>query len=544
MTTPDDAHTVAQALDLFADGLDDTAVGAVVGRPVLLLDLDRPSTPDDRARLRDVLAGAPVVVVGWASTPFDDDTVLELLDVALTTQPHAIAPWVVCDDIDTIVQHLVVEVDRSSAAAVALVQLLRLAATSTPVEAVVAESFVYSLLQGGDRHREWLASRAARERRPRPDHPVVRVERDGADLEVVLDRPEVRNAYGTRMRDELVEALRLVAVDPTIERVVVRGNGPAFSSGGDLDEFGTAPTPLAAHLVRTTRNAGIALASVADRVTMRVHGPCVGAGVELPAFASRVVADPATTFLLPEVSMGLIPGAGGTSSIPRRIGRHRTAFLALHGRPLDASTALDWGLVDELAPIAASPQWVHWRRTVDLDEYEARFDRVAADGGNPHGEVDFLERFAPRSVLDAGCGFGRIAIELRRRGVDAVGVDLDADLLERARRRAPDMTWHLADLVTFDADRAFDLVVAAGNVFGFVDPSFRADALRSCARHVAPGGHLVVGNGLSARWPTVDDYEQWAAAAGLTAVDRFAGWDGTPFTDGGDYVVGVWSRPA
>jgi enoyl-CoA hydratase/carnithine racemase len=79
-----------------------------------------------------------------------------------------------------------------------------------------------------------------------------------------------------------------------------------------------------------------------------VHGACAGAGVELPAFAGRVIADPGTTFLLPELAMGLIPGAGGTVSLPRRIGRERTAKLALSGEPIDAKTALDWGLVDEL----------------------------------------------------------------------------------------------------------------------------------------------------------------------------------------------------
>jgi len=163
---------------------------------------------------------------------------------------------------------------------------------------------------------------------------------------ITLDRPEVRNAYGTRMRDELVEALELVDLDPSIDRAVVRGNGPAFCSGGDLDEFGTAPAPVSAHLVRTSRNAGIVLTRVADRVEFHVHGPCVGAGVELPAFASRVIATPDATFRLPEIAMGLVPGAGGTSSIPRRIGRHRTAVMALLGTPIDATTALLWGLID------------------------------------------------------------------------------------------------------------------------------------------------------------------------------------------------------
>ena len=92
------------------------------------------------------------------------------------------------------------------------------------------------------------------------------------------------------------------------------------------------------------------LARIARRVRAELHGACVGAGIELPAFASRVVAREDAFFQLPELSMGLIPGAGGTVSLPRRIGRQRTAWLALTGARLEAATALDWGLVDELAP--------------------------------------------------------------------------------------------------------------------------------------------------------------------------------------------------
>lgn len=350
--SPSDPVAPASLLEDLADGLDDTVVGALVGRPVVVLDLDVDPTPDRVSidRLTEVLAGRPCVVVGVARTPIVDAALVQLLDVALCEVAWPPAPWVHCvDGARTVADRIVAAVEASPVAATALVQLLRHGASCAPADAVVAESFVYSLLQGGDRHRGWLRQRAERARHPRPDRAVVLVERDGDHLTIVLDRPEVRNAYGTRMRDELVEALRLVAVDDSISSVTLRGNGPSFSSGGDLDEFGTAPAPLDAHVVRTTRNAGVELSNVADRVTVLVHGPCVGAGVELPAFAARVVADAGTTFLLPEVAMGLVPGAGGTASIPRRIGRHRTAFLALVGEPIDAVTALDWGLVDEVS---------------------------------------------------------------------------------------------------------------------------------------------------------------------------------------------------
>jgi enoyl-CoA hydratase/carnithine racemase len=122
-----------------------------------------------------------------------------------------------------------------------------------------------------------------------------------------------------------------------------------FSSGGDLDEFGTTPDLATAHFVRTRAGAAFPLHHLADRLEARLHGTCVGAGIELPAFAVHVVAAPGTTFRLPEIGMGLIPGAGGTVSIPRRIGRWRTLYLALAGTALDAETALAWGLVDRLA---------------------------------------------------------------------------------------------------------------------------------------------------------------------------------------------------
>jgi enoyl-CoA hydratase/carnithine racemase len=167
-------------------------------------------------------------------------------------------------------------------------------------------------------------------------------------LRVTLARPEKRNAFSAGMRDGLVEALRVAVADPGIREIVLDGEGPAFCSGGDLDEFGTLPDPATAHAVRTTRSAARLLAACAGRVRAEVHGACVGAGVELPAFAARVVAREDASFWLPELTLGLVPGAGGTVSLPRRIGRQRTAWLALSGRPIDARTALGWGLVDEV----------------------------------------------------------------------------------------------------------------------------------------------------------------------------------------------------
>ena len=177
------------------------------------------------------------------------------------------------------------------------------------------------------------------------------VERDGPRLSITLNRPEVHNAYNAAMRDALCDALAIAVADDSIGEVQMLGAGPSFCSGGDLAEFGTFSDPVSAHLIRTTNSPALLLGCLADRVTAHMHGSCVGSGIELPAFAATVLADPASTFRLPEVAMGLIPGAGGTVSIPRRIGRMRTGWLALSGRPIDAATALAWGLVDRLVPL-------------------------------------------------------------------------------------------------------------------------------------------------------------------------------------------------
>jgi enoyl-CoA hydratase/carnithine racemase len=152
------------------------------------------------------------------------------------------------------------------------------------------------------------------------------------------------------MRDALVSALLLAEADPTLTRVVLRGAGPAFCAGGDLTEFGSNPDGGQTHLLRTRGGAAAPLHRLSARVEAVVHGACIGAGIELPAFAATVRVRGEATFRLPEVQMGLIPGAGGTVSIPRRIGRHRTCWLALTGTAIDAATALRWELVDAVDP--------------------------------------------------------------------------------------------------------------------------------------------------------------------------------------------------
>jgi enoyl-CoA hydratase/carnithine racemase len=236
---------------------------------------------------------------------------------------------------------------RAPLATLVLVQLLRGSLARSVADGLVAESLAYSTLQAGPEFAAWGAGRTPRVREPSRE-PAVLVTRAGDRVELRLNRAEKRNAFSAEMRDALCEALALVVQDASVRSVVLSGAGPSFCSGGDLDEFGTLPDPASAHAVRATRNAAGLLARCAERVEAHVHGACVGAGAELPAFCRRVVANRGAFFLLPELGMGLVPGAGGTVSLPRRIGRQRTAWLALTGRRLGAEQAHAWGLVDEL----------------------------------------------------------------------------------------------------------------------------------------------------------------------------------------------------
>jgi SAM-dependent methyltransferase len=173
----------------------------------------------------------------------------------------------------------------------------------------------------------------------------------------------------------------------------------------------------------------------------------------------------------------------------------------------------------------------------DGDDYQARFDALASSGADVHGEATFVRAYGPTSVLDAGCGTGRVAIELARHGIDVVGVDLDASMLATAGRLAPELTWVESDLASLSLGRRFDVVVMAGNVPLFTPPGTEVALLAGVARHVAPAGVLVAGFSTD-RGYAVADYDAHAAAAGLELAERFATWDRAPFADG-DYAVSV-----
>ncbi|KJK44282.1 SAM-dependent methyltransferase [Lentzea aerocolonigenes] len=168
-------------------------------------------------------------------------------------------------------------------------------------------------------------------------------------------------------------------------------------------------------------------------------------------------------------------------------------------------------------------------------EYQRRFDSLAESGMDVHGEAAFVRAYAPSSVLDAGCGTGRVAIELARHGIEVVGADLDESMLAYAREQAPDITWVRSDLALLDLGRTFDVVVMAGNVPLFTEPGTQGALVAGVARHV--GKLLVAGFSLD-RGYTVEEYDAHCAAAGLRLVERFATWDREEFRNG-NYAVSV-----
>lgn len=185
-----------------------------------------------------------------------------------------------------------------------------------------------------------------------------------------------------------------------------------------------------------------------------------------------------------------------------------------------------------------SERWRQWRQQVDLDEYEARWDHLASQGKQVHGEADFVDRYAVERVLDAGCGMGRVGLELARRGYDVVGVDNDDDMLERARAKATEATWLLGDITSIRFDRPFDTIVLAGDVLPFVEPSRRHLVVPNLAQALVEGGHLICGSSFA---PPYDlrGYDDWCHHAGLELIERYGTWERDPYHDDRNYAVSV-----
>ena len=306
----------------------------------------------DLSRASDPSVGSPpgiILAFGTAADIAASEYWLQTATFTLTEDACADRRVVTVDSVPEVLAELTQRCQRWPHASSVCGDVLRTVDPDGPTLAgVITESLAYSTLQAGPEFARWLDERGPA-RMPDIADPVL-AQREGDTLRINFNRPQRHNAFSTDARAALLEALAVALLDPSVTGIVLSGNGPSFCSGGDLAEFGTFADPASAHLARTRHSPALALDALTARLgracRAEVHGAVMGSGLEMAAFCGWVAAHDDSVFGLPELGLGLIPGAGGTVSVTRRIGRWRTAYLVLFGHTIDAGTALAWGLVD------------------------------------------------------------------------------------------------------------------------------------------------------------------------------------------------------
>ena len=328
------------------DRLDAERFGPLGSKPLVTLDL---ADTDTARRAAELAAQTHAIVVGFDRYGALPAVIADDFDLLLTTASGAPCPWV-----DVSPSHLEERIDAISRtvttapmASATAARVLRIQESLRFDDALLVESLAYSALLGGSEFRHW------RMNTPRGDLPAaqgdpVSLERQEDRVTITLGSPTTRNGMSAAMRDGLYAALAATLDDPTEPTVELAGAGPCFCTGGMLDEFGSANDLALAHAIRILRSCARLLHDLGDRACAHLHGASIGSGIEIPAAAARRIASPNAFFQLPELAMGLIPGAGGTVTIPRAIGRHRTAYMLFSTRRINARTALHWGLVHEI----------------------------------------------------------------------------------------------------------------------------------------------------------------------------------------------------
>lgn len=324
------------------------------------LDADRLSAPGgtplwvvDAATWRRPAPPFQAVLVGVDRAGTIPDVTPRDFDLLLTSAEDAPRPWVSIGAgvLDAVIESLTSAVSANPFAATIAAQVMRLTESLPVSDALTVESLAYSSLLGGAEFARWRERATIASGAATPPAPVA-VERTHDRITLTLNDPANRNAMTATMRDALYEALANALDDPTRPALMLRGAGRCFSTGGALPEFGTAQDLAEAHAVRTLRSCARALDALGERSAVRLHGACVGSGIEVAAAAHRRVAAPDAWFQLPELAMGLIPGAGGTATVARAIGRHRTLWMVLSGKRIGSARALDWGLIHAIEPDA------------------------------------------------------------------------------------------------------------------------------------------------------------------------------------------------
>jgi enoyl-CoA hydratase/carnithine racemase len=315
----------------------------------MLRVVDLSSAPDPGPDLGAAAPPGVIVAFGSATHMAGAESWLEYATFTLTEEPTADRRVVTVGSVPATLAELSTRCRRWPHASAVCDDVLRVVDPDGPTLAsVVTESLAYSTLQAGPEFARWLDERGAA-RMPDIADPVE-VERDGDILHIKFNRPQRHNAFSTDARAALLEALTVAQLDPSVTGIVLSGNGPSFCSGGDLAEFGTFADPVSAHVARTRHSPALLLDVLTARFgracRAEVHGQVLGSGLEMAAFCGWIQAREDSVFGLPELSLGLIPGAGGTVSVTRRIGRWRTAYLVLSGATVGVDTALAWGMVD------------------------------------------------------------------------------------------------------------------------------------------------------------------------------------------------------
>jgi Enoyl-CoA hydratase/isomerase len=316
-----------------SDLLDAEAYSPLFGSPLVLLAPGEPLPA----------GGVKVLLDREGLLPEVDPTAYDAL---VTSRSGAPWPWVsvLPERIERQVAAAQAAAAISPVATAMLVRVLRLGEGLPFDAALELESLAYSALLGGSEFARWLGTSVHPDKGKQASDPV-RYERVGDQVALTLTSPGNHNAMTAPMRDALYEALVNVLEDPSLPGLTLGAEGKCFSTGGSLAEFGTARDLAQAHMIRTQRSCARILHLLGDRATVRLHGACIGSGIEVPAMAARRLASPDLIVQLPELRMGLIPGAGGTVSLARAIGRHRLLWLVLGAFRIGADQALDWGLI-------------------------------------------------------------------------------------------------------------------------------------------------------------------------------------------------------
>jgi hypothetical protein len=316
--------------------IDAAHFSAVGPCPVLVLAADDP-----------VVGGIQAVKIGIDKSGSLQCSDPGAFDILITSHADAVAPWITFTNgaVDAHAEALADRVRQWPVAATILAQVLRIGEQLTFSDALHVESLAYSTLLGGAEFTRWLENRTADPDSVNPPEELVRYEREDDHVTLTLNNPQQGNAMTAAMRDALYNALANVLEDPTGPTVTLLGEGRSFSTGGHLPEFGSAVDLAKAHVIRTLYGCARLIHQLGDRATVRFHGAAIGSGLEVPAAAARREAAQDAWFQLPELAMGLIPGAGGTVSVSRAIGRHRTMWMVVSGKRVNARHALALGLV-------------------------------------------------------------------------------------------------------------------------------------------------------------------------------------------------------